>query len=102
MSRENRLEQSWIIGRVIFEIGVLHQNHIASSSGEAGPERRAFAAIAGLINDLIDHRRNFFFQKLLSSISGGVVHNADCDALHGRGPDGVSDLLNGPSLLKKG
>lgn len=44
-SVENRLKQPRILGRVVFQIGVPYENHVASGKVEPSAERRAFPAI---------------------------------------------------------
>jgi hypothetical protein len=43
---ENRFEKNRIIVRIIFKIGILHQNHVTAGGSEAGAPRlfRNYAA----------------------------------------------------------
>ena len=42
---ENRPSQLRELRRVVLQVGILHDDHVAGRSGEAGPERRALPAV---------------------------------------------------------
>src|SRR5579872_6620410 len=43
---EDGVEQHRVVGRVVFQVGILHQNDVATGLGEAGAQRRPLAAVA--------------------------------------------------------
>ena len=43
--REDRLQQGGVVGRVVLEVGVLDDQHVAGRQGEPGAQRRALAAV---------------------------------------------------------
>ena len=60
-ARNNRSKQNGIITGIVFEVGVLDNNHFAARRRKTRAQGRAFPAVAGLINDMIDDRRDFSF-----------------------------------------
>ena len=46
------MQELLIVGRIVFQIGILHDDHVAAGPREPIPQRRPFALIDGLVNDL--------------------------------------------------
>lgn len=46
---KDRLKEERILLRVVFEVGILYDNHVACRGGNARPKRRTFAEIPFMI-----------------------------------------------------
>lgn len=66
---EDRLEQGWIVARVVLEVGVLHQDHVAAGFAKAALQRRALAAIL-----VLEKQPHLWVarRKLLHDLAGAV------------------------------
>src|SRR4051794_15790977 len=73
---ENRLNEPRILGRIVFQVGILYENHIASRMFETFTESGALALIERLIEnadvviaELLEHRAG--------AIGGKVINDDD-------------------------
>src|SRR5262245_28263558 len=73
---EDRLDELGIFGRVVFQIGVLHDNNGAGGALEAGAEGSAFALVLGLINDRMSFRLEFR-ENVARAVGAAVVNEND-------------------------
>src|SRR5262245_29137351 len=101
---ENGLYQLGVFGRVIFQIGVLNNNDVASGVSQRGPERRAFTHILGVEIDLVRPGFAKVVQYLASAVLRRVVNDdqlsvdfAQIDRL-----DAPDDLVNRIRLVVNG
>ncbi len=81
---ENRLEQPWIIGWVVFQISILYEDHIASRMMEPCAKRRALTAILLVKDDSYARKRSEILQDRACPISREIVNDDDLDSSKGR------------------
>ena len=70
----HRREQPWIIPRIIFEVGVLHQHDVTGRRSKTGPQRRALPSISIMqdsLDSVIGGERLYQFP---ATVGGAVVH----------------------------
>ena len=87
---QNRLQERRIVRRVVLQVGVLDDDDVALRLREAGPQRRALALVALVVEDAhviaLDP-----VHDLARAIGRGVVHDDDFLAVR-RGLDLPDDL----------
>ena len=72
---QNRCKKDGVFARVILQVGVLNDDHVARSCLETRAQSCSLAKIAFLQHDLIDPPGRFRFKKFSCSIGRSVIHN---------------------------
>src|SRR5438132_5947021 len=99
---EDWLNQGWIVGRVIFQVGVLDDHHVTGGVLEAVAQGGAFAFVDGLVNDAeigLGEEGGELIEFFGGAVFGAVV-DADDLAAQAVGDGGVDD--QGDQSLDRG
>src|SRR6266850_5760147 len=97
---EDRFEQAWVFERVVFEVGVLHQDDVSRDSRKSGSQSRPLAAVLIVIQDH-ELRRAQAPENITGPVARSVVD--DDDLLRDRdGADSFEDLPDGADLVVDG
>src|SRR5687768_13147571 len=76
-SIENRLKEFWILGRVVFQIGVLYKNHVTGGLLKASADCRTLSAILIVKNDSHLGQSSELLQNRAGSICRAIVDDDD-------------------------
>ena len=95
-------QEQRIFLRVILEVGVLDDNHIAGDGSETGAQGSTFALVDFVVDNLIHQRSDFRAKKVAGAVSGAVVHDDDFFIGNGCGAHGVHDFSDGADFVVTG
>ena len=70
----NRVEQKMILLRIVFEIGVLNNDNVASGGAEAGAQRGPLSLIFRMVKNDIRQAAKTCLQNLSGSICRTIIH----------------------------
>ena len=79
LALQDRAEQNRVFGRVVFPVGILYENHIASSVVEPCAERRALTAILLVKDDSYAGQPSELLQDRACPIGREIVNDDDFD-----------------------
>ena len=94
---EDRLEQPRILGRVVFEVGVLHDDHVAGRAAEALTQRGALALVVRLVENANVALGLQFFKDGARAVGAAIFD--DDDLFRDRHSPHAPHHLADPSLL---
>jgi len=98
----DRREQLRVFVGVVFEIGVLHDDHVAGRQGKTGAQRRAFALVDIVVDNSVDQRGDLGAEGVSGAVDGTVVDNDDLLLGNWCGADAVHDGSNRAHLVVAG
>ena len=99
---DDRFEQARVFLRVIFEVGVLDYDRVASGGCDAGAQRSAFALVDFVVDDFGDKRGDLGAKQVAGAVTRAVVYDDDFLVSHGRGANPVHDGADGLGLIVTG
>ncbi len=100
LALEDRPEQPGELARIVFKVGVLHDDEVAPGVGEAGVQGGALAAILRLQHQLVDQRPQRALQQVARAVGGAVVHHDDFQRQPRlRGVDRLQDFFDRAQLV---
>jgi hypothetical protein len=85
-----------------FQVGVLHDDHVARGGGKTGAQRRALALVDLMINDAGYERLDLGAENVPGAVGRTVVDHDDLLVRHRRGADRVHNGADGFALVVAG
>ena len=70
----HRRKQPWIIPRIIFKVGVLHQHDVTGRRSKTGPQRRALPSISVMQDSLDSVIGGERLHQFPAAVTRAVVH----------------------------